>query len=216
MANGRNRTLRGENRRSAALSRLNSVAIPEYPDSDGFSKSSQTWDLVEGCVMAELREDSNQPYDNVVAMRYSKSLPRTLRGALEYNSEPRALVLKSTVNKKNNLHFDCQVKVLAVGPGTLSRWYWPTADIINIVDLGTWDKILSFPNNFLSCTLTDMPNIVDGKRKGNLDCITDLYNGDKNQEWINADHPNNNSTTCIVLSEKCKGHLHSLAYRPIA
>jgi hypothetical protein len=107
MANGRSRILQRENRRSAVLSWSNSVATPEYPVSDGFSKTSQTWDLVEGCVMAELREDSSQPYDNVVAMRYSESLPRTLRGTLEYNYEPCALVLKSTANKKNNLHIDC-------------------------------------------------------------------------------------------------------------
>jgi hypothetical protein len=56
--------------------------------------------------MAELWEDSSQPYDNVVAMRYSESFPRTLREALEYNSEPRALVFKSTGNKKSNLHID--------------------------------------------------------------------------------------------------------------
>jgi hypothetical protein len=103
-----------------------------------------------------------------------------------------------------------------VGLGTLSRWYRPAADTVNIVDLGIWDKILSFPYNLLSYTLTDMPNIVDGKGKGNLDCITDLSNGDKNQEWISAGHPNNNSTTCIVLSEKCEGHLYSLAYRSTA
>jgi hypothetical protein len=60
--------------------------------------------------MAELREDNSQPYDNVVAMRYSESLPRTLRGALESNSEPHALVLKSTADKKSNLHIDHQVR----------------------------------------------------------------------------------------------------------
>jgi hypothetical protein len=109
MANGRSRTLRRENIRSVALSQSNSVATLEHPVSNGFSKSSQTWDLTEGCVMAELREDSSQPYDNVVAMRYSESLPHTLRGALQYNSEPRALVLKSTANKKSNLHIDRQV-----------------------------------------------------------------------------------------------------------
>jgi hypothetical protein len=149
-------------------------------------------------------------------MRYSESLPRTLRRALQYNSAPRALVLKSTANKKSNLHIDCQVKVLAVGPGTLSRWYRSAADTVSVVDLGIWDKVLSFPYNFLSCILIDMPDIVDGKGKGNLDCITDLYNGDKNQEYISAGHPNNNSTSRIVLSEKCEGHLHSLAYRPTA
>jgi hypothetical protein len=164
--------------------------------------------------MAEIREDSSQHYYNVVAMRYSESLPCTLRGALQYNSEPRTLVLKSTMNKKSNLHIDRQVKVLAVGPGTLSRWYRLAADTINVFDLGIWDKILSFPDNFLSYTLTNMPDIVDGKGKGNLDCITDLYNRDKNQEWISAGHPNNNSTTRIVLSEKCEGHLYSLAYHP--
>jgi hypothetical protein len=71
--------------------------------------------------MAELREDNSQPYDNVVAMRYSESLPRILRGALEYNSEPRALVLKSTANKKSNLHIDHQVKILDVGPRRLGH-----------------------------------------------------------------------------------------------
>jgi hypothetical protein len=86
--------------------------------------------------MAKLREDNSQPYDNIVAMRYSESLPYALRGALEYNSEPRAFVLKSTTNKKSNLHIDHQVKVLAVGPGTLSRWYWLAADTVCIVDLG--------------------------------------------------------------------------------
>jgi hypothetical protein len=60
-----------------------------------------------------------------------------------------------------------------------------------------------------------MPDIVNGEGKGYLDCITDLYNGDKNQEWISAGHPNNNSTTRIVLSEECESHLYSLAYRPM-
>jgi hypothetical protein len=68
MAKGRNRILQGENRRSAALNWLNLVATPEYPIFNGFFKSSQTWDLAEGCVMVELREDSSQPYDNVVAI----------------------------------------------------------------------------------------------------------------------------------------------------
>jgi hypothetical protein len=165
-------------------------------------------------MMAELREDSSQPYDNVIAMRYSESLPCALRVVLQYDSEPRALVFKNTANKKSNLHIDRQVKVLAMGPGTLSRWYRLAAGIVCVVDLGIWDKILSFPYNFISCTLTDMPDIVDEKGKGNLDCIIDLYNGDKNQEWISAGHPNNNSTTCIVLSEECESHLYSRAYRP--
>jgi hypothetical protein len=66
VANGRSRTLRGENRWSAALCRSNSVATPEYLESDGFSKSSQTWDLVEGRMMAELWEDNNDnDNDNV-------------------------------------------------------------------------------------------------------------------------------------------------------
>jgi hypothetical protein len=38
--------------------------------------------------MAKLREDNSQPYNNVVTMRYFESLPRAMRGALEYNSEP--------------------------------------------------------------------------------------------------------------------------------
>jgi hypothetical protein len=71
--------------------------------------------------MAKFREDSAQLYDNVVAMRNSKSLLHTMRGALEDNYEPRTMVLKSSSNKKSNLHIDRQVKVLAVGPGTLSR-----------------------------------------------------------------------------------------------
>jgi hypothetical protein len=75
--------------------------------------------------MAELQEDNSQPYDNVVAIRYSGSLPCAMRGVLEYNFEPHVLVLKSTANKKSNFHIDRHVKVLAVGPGTLSRWYWP-------------------------------------------------------------------------------------------
>jgi hypothetical protein len=59
-----------------------------------------------------------------------------------------------------------------------------------------------------------MPDIVDGKWEGNLDRITDLYNGDKNQERISASGPHNNSTTRIVLSKEYEGHLYSLAYRP--
>jgi hypothetical protein len=74
--------------------------------------------------MAKLREDGSQPYDHVVAMWNSESLLRTLRGALEDNSKPRTVVLKSNSNKKNNLHIDFQVKVLALGPGTLNRWSW--------------------------------------------------------------------------------------------
>jgi hypothetical protein len=140
-------------------------------------------------------------------MKYSEYLPRALRGVPEYNSEPCALVLKSTANKKSNLHIDRQVKVLAVGLGTLSRWYRPAADTFSIIDLGIRDKILSFPDNFISCTLTDMPDIVDGKGKGNLDSIINVYNRDKNQEWIGAGHPNNNSTTRIVLSKECESHL---------
>jgi hypothetical protein len=103
-----------------------------------------------------------------------------------------------------------------VGPGTLNRWYRPATDTFSVVDLGIRDKILNIPDNFLSCTLTDMPDIVDGKWKGNLDCITDLYNGDKNQEWISVGHPNNNSTTRIVLSKECENHLYSLVYHPTA
>jgi hypothetical protein len=90
------------------------------------------------------------------------------------------------------------------------------ADTVCVVDLGIWDKILSFLDNFLSCILTDIPDIVNGEGKGNVDCITDLYNGDKNQDWISAGHPNNNSTTPIVLSEEYESHLYSLAYHPTA
>ena len=70
--------------------------------------------------MAKLREDDTQPYDHIVAIWNSEFLPRTLRGALENNFEPRALVLKSSSNKKSNLHIDYQVKVLALEPRTLS------------------------------------------------------------------------------------------------
>ena len=132
--------------------------------------------------MAKLQENSSQPYDNVVVMRYSESFPHTLRGALKYNSEPRTLVFKSTANKKRNLHIDRQIKVLVVGPGTLNRWYWPATNIVSVVDLGIYDKILSFPDNIYSYTLTDMRDIVDENGKGNFNRVTDLYNGDKNQE----------------------------------
>jgi hypothetical protein len=53
--------MRRKNIRSTALSQSNSVATPEYLVSDGFCKNSQTWDLAEGCVMVEFREDSSQP-----------------------------------------------------------------------------------------------------------------------------------------------------------
>jgi hypothetical protein len=128
--------------------------------------------------MAILRKDSSQPHNYVVTMRNSESLPRTLWGALQYDSEPHAFVLMSTANKKNNLHINCQVKVLPMGPMTLGSWYRPAADTVSVVDLCIWDEILSFPNNILPLTLADMPDVVDGKGNGNLDCITDLYNGD--------------------------------------
>ena len=66
MANKRSRTLQGENRWSAALSQSNLVAIREYPISNGFSKNSQTWDLAERCVMAELQKDNSQSYNNII------------------------------------------------------------------------------------------------------------------------------------------------------
>jgi hypothetical protein len=85
--------------------------------------------------MTILRKDSNQPHDYVVAMRNSESLPCTLWGALQYDSEPHAFVLVSTANKKSNLHTNCQVKVLPMGPMTLGTWCRPAADTVNIVDL---------------------------------------------------------------------------------
>jgi hypothetical protein len=128
--------------------------------------------------MAILRKDSTQPHDYVVAMRNSESLPRTLWGALQYDSEPHAFVLMSTANKKSNLHTNCQVKVLPMGPVTLGTWCWPAVDTVSVVDLCKRNEIPSFPNNILPLTLADKPDVVDGKGNGNLDCITDLYNGD--------------------------------------
>jgi hypothetical protein len=57
--------------------------------------------------MAILRKGSSQPHDYVVAMRNSESLPRTLWGALQYDSKPHAFVFMSTANKKSNLHINC-------------------------------------------------------------------------------------------------------------
>jgi hypothetical protein len=128
--------------------------------------------------MAVLRKDSSQPHDYVVAMRNSEIFPRTMWGALQYDSEPHAFVLVSTANKKSNLHTNCQVKVLPMGPVTLGTWCRPAADTISIVDLCERDEIRSLLDNILLLTLADKPDVVDGKRNGNLDCITDLYNGD--------------------------------------
>jgi hypothetical protein len=85
--------------------------------------------------MAILRKDSSQPYDYVVAMRNSESLPCILWEALQYDSEPHAFVLMSTANKKSNLHTNCQVKVLPMGPVTLGTWCRPAADTVSVVDL---------------------------------------------------------------------------------
>jgi hypothetical protein len=128
--------------------------------------------------MAILWKDSSQPHDYVVAMRNSESFPRTMWEALQYDSEPHAFILMSTANKKNNLHTNCQVKVLPMEPVTLGIWCRPAADTVSVVDLCKWDEIPSFPNNILPLTLVDKPDVVDGKGNGNLDCITDLYNGD--------------------------------------
>jgi hypothetical protein len=157
--------------------------------------------------MAILRKDNSQPHDYVVAMRNSESLPRTLWGALQYDSEPHAFVLMSTANKKSNLHTNYQVKVLPMGLVTLGTWCRPAANTFSAVELCVKNKIPSFPNNILPLTLADMPDVVNGKGNGNLDCITDLDNGDYNQLWISASDPNNNSTSCIVLSEKRDCHL---------
>jgi hypothetical protein len=113
--------------------------------------------------MAVLRKDSSQPHDYVVAMRNSESLPRTLWGALQYDSESHAFVLMSTANKKSNLHTNYQVKVLPMGPVTLGTWCQPVADTVNVVDLCKQDEIPSFPNNILPLTLADKPDVVDGK-----------------------------------------------------
>jgi hypothetical protein len=128
--------------------------------------------------MAVLKKDSSQPHDYVVAMRNSESLPRTLWGALQYDSEPHAYVLVSTANEKSNLHNNYQVKVMPMGPVTLGTWCRPAADTVSIVDLCERDEIPSLPYNILPLTLADKPDIVDGKGNGILDCITDLYNGD--------------------------------------
>jgi hypothetical protein len=128
--------------------------------------------------MVVLRKDSSQPDDYVVAMRNSESLPRTLWRALQYDSQPHAFVLVNTANKKSNLHTNCQVKVLPMGPVTLGTWCRPTADTVSIVDLCERDEIPSLLYNILPLTLADKPDVVDGKGNGNLDCITDLYNGD--------------------------------------
>jgi hypothetical protein len=128
--------------------------------------------------MAVLKKDSSQPHDYVVAMRNSETLPRTLWGALQYDSEPHAFVLVSTANKKSNLHTNCQVKVLPMGPVTLGTWCWPAADTVSIVDLCERDKIPSLLDNILPLTLANKPDVVDGKGNGNLDCITNLYNED--------------------------------------
>jgi hypothetical protein len=71
--------------------------------------------------MLEYWKDSRQPHDNVEAMWNSKSIPRTLWGALEYDSEPHELLVKMATDEKSNLHVNLQVKVLSVGLGTLTR-----------------------------------------------------------------------------------------------
>jgi hypothetical protein len=128
--------------------------------------------------MAILRKDSSQPHDYLVAMRNSESLPRIMWGALQYDSKPHAFVLMSTANKKSNLHTNCQVKVLPMGPVTLGTWCRPAADTFSAVELYVRDEIPSLPNNILPLTLADMPDVVDKKGNGNLDCITDLDNRD--------------------------------------
>jgi hypothetical protein len=65
-----------------------------------------------------------------------------------------------------------------MGPMTLGTWCRPAADIVSIVDLCERDEISSFPNNILPLILADKPDVVNGKGNGNLDCITDFYNGD--------------------------------------
>jgi hypothetical protein len=161
--------------RSATISRSNSVAIPKNPVSDGVSKSFQIRNLAVGCVMAILRKDNSQSHDYVVAMRNSESLPHTLWGALQYDSEPHAFVLMSTANEKSNLHTNYQVKVLPMGPVTLGTWCRPAANTFSAVVLCVRDKILSLPNNILPLTLADMPDVVDGKGNRNLDCMTNLH-----------------------------------------
>jgi hypothetical protein len=126
--------------RSATISRSNSVAIPKNPVSDGVSKSFQIRNLAVGCVMAILQKDSSQPNDYVVAMRNSEFLPRTLWGALQYDSEPYAFILMSTANKKSNLHTNCQVKVLPIGPVTLDTWCRLAADTFSAVKLYVWER----------------------------------------------------------------------------
>jgi hypothetical protein len=128
--------------------------------------------------MAILRKDSSQPHNYVVAMRNSESLPRTQWEALQYDSKPHAFVLMSTANKKSNLHTNCQVKVLPMGPMPLGTWCRPATDTFRAVELCVLDVILSFPNNILPLTLADMLDVVDRKGNGNLDFITDLDNGD--------------------------------------
>jgi hypothetical protein len=128
--------------------------------------------------MAVLRKDSSQPHDYVVVMRNSESLPRTLWGALQYDSQPHAYVPVNIANKKSDLHTNYQVKVLPMGPVNLGTWYRPAADTVSIVDLCERDEIPSLPDNILPLTLADKPDVVDRKGNGNLDCITDLYNGD--------------------------------------
>jgi hypothetical protein len=128
--------------------------------------------------MAILMKDSSQPHDYVVTMKNCETFPRTLWGALQYDSKPHAYVLVSTANKKSNLHTNCQVKVLPMGPVTLGTRCRPAVDTVNIVDLCERDEIPSLPDNILSLTLADKPDVVDGKGNGNLNCIIDLYNGD--------------------------------------
>jgi hypothetical protein len=110
--------------------------------------------------MAVLRKDSSQPHDYVVAMRNSESLPRTLWGALQYDSQPHAYVSVNTASKKSDLHTNCQVKVLPMGPVTLGTWCRPAADTVSIVDLCERDEIPSLPDNILPLTLADKPDVV--------------------------------------------------------
>jgi hypothetical protein len=163
--------------RSATISRSNSVATPKNPVSDGVSKSFQIRNLTVGCVMAILWNDSSQPHDYVVAMKNSESLPHTMWGAFQYDFEPHAFVLMSTANKKSNFHTNCQVKVLPMGLVTLGTWCRPAADTFSAVKLCVRDEIPSLSNNILPLTLADMLDVVDGKGNENLDCITDLDNG---------------------------------------
>jgi hypothetical protein len=71
----------------------------------------------------------------------SESLPGTLWGAFENDFKPRTLLINKGTIKKSNFHVNHQVKVLTIRPGSLTRWYQPTADTVTIVDLYIWDKV---------------------------------------------------------------------------